>query len=87
MSEKKSLADTIGKEKLDEVLEFMGYLYSRWQDEKEYENFNDYVQALEKKIDCNMIRFTKNPFQAFFEIDGSNHWIKVTSTRISWRTI
>ena len=37
------------------------YLYERWQDEKEYENFNDYVEYFRKKVNST-IKGTKRPF-------------------------
>jgi len=50
--EKKPLtvADIIGKEKLDSFVKYFGMLYGRWQDEKEYEDFDDYKKAAEKNV-------------------------------------
>ena len=48
----------------------------RWEDERGYENFNDYAkvmaQAVEKetKKDIKLIKGTKRPFGVSFEIDG-----------------
>ena len=48
----------------------------RWEDERGYENFNDYAkvmaQAIEKetKKDIKLIKGTKRPFGVSFEIEG-----------------
>ena len=48
----------------------------RWEDEKHYENFDDYakvmIQAIEKetKKDVKLIKGTKRPFGVSFEIEG-----------------
>lgn len=47
---------------VDEVEEFVANLYSRWQDEKQYENLSEYREALQKQCDklrdsCNLAEF------------------------------
>lgn len=37
-----------GKE--NSLLSFLTYLYDRWQDECEYEDINDYLQAIKRSI-------------------------------------
>lgn len=37
------------------------YLYERWQDEKEYEDFEEYVQAMRKSIPA-LVDMTATPF-------------------------
>ena len=32
------------------LLSFLAYLYDRWQDECEYEDINDYLQAIKKHV-------------------------------------
>jgi hypothetical protein len=47
----------------------MGYLYARWQDEKEYEDIKDYSKPLEglaKTPGVNILRMTKKPFGCDF---------------------
>ena len=63
----------------------------RWEDERGYENFNDYAkvmaQAIEKetKKDIKLIKGTKRPFGVSFEIEGLkfNLFIK-TNGRSAW---
>lgn len=40
------------------------YLYVRWQDEREYEDFADYADAMRKALgaDHTFVRATKRPF-------------------------
>ena len=48
----------------------------RWEDEKGYENFDDYakvmIQVIEKETnkDVKLIKGTKHPFGVIFEIEG-----------------
>ena len=48
----------------------------RWEDEKSYENFDDYakvmIQVIEKETnkDVKLIKGTKHPFGVIFEIEG-----------------
>ena len=63
----------------------------RWEDERGYENFNDYAkvmaQAIEKetKKDIKLIKGTRRPFGISFEIDGMkfNLFLK-TNGRSAW---
>ena len=53
------------KEVNAELAKYMDYLEGRWQDEKEYEDFADYQNAVEKKVAALGMRFakmTKRPF-------------------------
>ena len=63
----------------------------RWEDEKCYENFDDYakvmIQVIEKetKKDVKLIKGTKRPFGVSFEINGLkfNLFLK-TNSRSAW---
>jgi predicted N-acyltransferase len=67
------------KQKLDQAqdllektgaLEYLGYCYDRWQDEKEYEDWQDYATALMKKFkQVNPTKITKSPFCVWFMLD------------------
>lgn len=46
-------------------------LYDRWQDEKEYEDINDYQKPLEpiaEKSGCKIIKMGKSPFSCIFSV-------------------
>ena len=63
----------------------------RWEDEKRYENFDDYANVMihaikkETKKDIKLIKGTKRPFGVSFEIEGLkfNLFLK-TSGRSAW---
>ena len=63
----------------------------RWEDERGYENFNDYAkvmaQVIEKETnkDIKLIKGAKRPFGVSFEIDGMkfNLFLK-TNGRSAW---
>jgi len=63
----------------------------RWEDEKGYEKFDDYAEAMiqsikkETKKDVKLIKGTKRPFGVSFEIEGLklNLFLK-TSGRSAW---
>lgn len=61
----------------DNIVNTFGYLYERWQDEKEYENINDYGIAIVSAINKEMpplkaacICATKRPFGVKIYVDG-----------------
>lgn len=75
-----------GKEKRQQVAEaisgHMGYLWSRWQDEREYEDFADYVDSAKKAIEENGAVFeklTKRPFRVTYRVDGVLCFMRTTS--------
>ena len=45
----------------EEVAKDLVYLYDRWQDECEYEDINDYLQAIKKHVP-NAYEVTTEPF-------------------------
>jgi hypothetical protein len=48
-------------------------LYERWQDEKDYEDFNEYVAAMMKSMPtgAKLIKGTKRPFGVTFNYGGN----------------
>lgn len=48
-------------------------LYFRWQDEKQYEDFNDYTMSMMKSMPtgASLIKGTKRPFGVSFNYGGS----------------
>lgn len=65
-TETSDLACKIFKEQAD----FIGCLKERWADEFEYENFDEYVDEMKKRINsyegAEFIKFTKRPFAVTF---------------------
>ena len=53
-------------------------LYYRWGDEREYEDFNDYVSVMRKVVEdvigsVNSIKGTKRPFGVCFKKDNKEY--------------
>jgi hypothetical protein len=51
------------------VLGRFNYLYDRWQDEKDHEDFKDYVEAMMKMMPsgATLVKGTKRPFGVTFK--------------------
>lgn len=54
------------------VLERFNYLSERWRDEREHEDFNDYIDAMMKMmpVGSELIKGTKRPFGVIFKYGG-----------------
>lgn len=65
-------------------------LYDRWQDEREYEDWNEYKKYFETHSGFKLVAASKRPFSFSFEhkdFPGAVYQIKVTSRSIAWRRI
>jgi len=58
---------------------FLGYLYDRWQDEKEYEDFKEYADVMKKKVGDAFVRATKRPFGFVMKAEGGEVQVYVNS--------
>ena len=71
-----------------EVANVLGNLWSRWMCEKEYEDFNDYVDVMKRVLEergCKLKSFKRRPFMITFTLaSGELKWMKSTSSDISW---
>jgi hypothetical protein len=73
----------------------MEMLWGRWQDEKEYEDFQDYVDHLNKVLEAMkkqtmttnavFVKMQKRPFQFVFDFEGWRVSFKMTARQYSWR--
>lgn len=65
------------------------YLYDRWQDEKEYEDINDYSASLITKMPDGMefVKMTKRPFGLQVKVGQSTYQIRVTASELSWKLV
>lgn len=69
----------------------LGYLWSRWQDEKEYEDFGTYADEMKKLIPegFKFVKATKSPFG--FQVQPDDFKIivqvRVTSREIGWKAV
>ena len=64
--------DRIQKFLFPAIAEHLVYLAMRWNDEKEYEDFNDYEASVQHRLPAGftMIKMTKKPFGFHFNISG-----------------
>ena len=84
----------LGK-RIDEILDqefinFFGYLYHRWQDEKEYEDFQEYKDIMETKLLNKGVRLeamSKSPFEMRFSIAGKKIRCWATSRCVNWKQL
>jgi hypothetical protein len=69
-----------------EVKDKIQYLFDRWQDEKEYEDFKDYDKPLlpiADKHGVSVKKMTKCPFEIWVDSEGTTFIIRVTSSQLS----
>jgi hypothetical protein len=80
-----SVGEILGEDKLDKFIDFFGYLYGRWQDEKEYEDFQEYIDAVENRLGLPIETMTKRPFEVV--VFANRDWFiyfKATSRQVEW---
>jgi len=66
------------------------YLYERWQDEKEYEDFADYQKSAKERVEAlgfGYIDMTKRPFAIKVQIDEYQIALSVTQKTYKWKRI
>jgi len=65
---------------------YFGNLRDRWQDEKQYEDFSDYIDAVKKKVNevegAEFVRMEKRPFSFKWKADGAEFLMSATAKRI-----
>ena len=70
---------------IKKIAQHLGYLFDRWQDEKEYEDFSDYVASMKKIIEGaggKFVKMTKSPFRVTFIDDKGEAQLKATRKNI-----
>ena len=75
--------------------EILAYLYSRWVDEKEYEDFNDYTAKMKTNFDAAIVvndannavfvKAQKRPFGFCFDFEGWQVVISITTKTLKWK--
>lgn len=61
-------------------------LWSRWQDEKEHEDFAEYVKVIKaavEKSDCEFVKLDKR-FNLWLKVNKVPCYIKMTSREFCW---
>lgn len=72
---------------VEKLQDHICYLWARWQDEKEFEDINEYGASIAKNFPegWKLIKSTKRPFGVTFSI-GEEVWvITATSRAVSWK--
>lgn len=67
----------------EEMQTLMEHLWSRWQDEREYEDFGDYVDKMKDavvKFDCFFIKAQKKPFGFTYKLSDAIYQIEISKT-------
>lgn len=75
---------------LDAVAPIAGNLWGRWQDEREYEDINDYGKVFAGKLPegFSLTRMTKRPFGFHFSIaSGASFHFTVTGRSVGYKQI
>jgi len=54
-----------------ENVDFLGYLHDRWQEEQEYEDWNDYCKAIEKRLQHKLLKSNPDPMQFALACDNN----------------
>ena len=78
----KFLDEAFGIIKESKYIDHLVYLWGRWQDEKEYEDFEDYKKSASKSLPKGMdfVRMTKRPFAVTFAYKGADRHMKLSVT-------
>lgn len=80
------------KARLDKIMNdpLLDSLYSRWQDEAEYEDIREYGKAIAKALDCEVTRCKKRPMGfvlKFAEAPGAQYELQMTARANRWRRL
>lgn len=67
----------------------LGYLWSRWQDEKEYEDFGEYEKVLRTLVPegFTFVKSSKRPFGMRVSYSGIHAVVTVTGRSIGWKIV
>lgn len=73
----------------EKYADLFGQLFDRWQDEKEYENINDYLICLQENIkeDVEIYAITKRPFAIKIKCEDGNMRIRIKNDRFNAENI
>jgi hypothetical protein len=75
------------REQSDALAHYFAYLYDRWQDERQYEDFADYRVALDKRasaIGATVRSFTRQPFRAeVIDAEAVRYVFKATADSVT----
>ncbi len=69
---------------LETAMSHLDYLASRWSDEKEYEDFADYITSMKNNLPdgAEFVSMTKRPIRVDFKINGKLNRLEVRRNAI-----
>lgn len=59
----------------------------RWLDERKYEDWGAYAQAIQKRVGKTFVKATKRPFGFVAKLTGSTIQVSVTANKMRWTRI
>jgi len=62
---------------VNDHLDFLEYLYVRWQDEKQYEDIADYLKAMQERVP-QAFKITKDPFAIYFHGEDQDMHVTIS---------
>jgi len=72
---------------IESAVDFAIYLKCRWADESKYESFDEYENAMTKRLPegSTLTKFSRRPWRIEFTLaDGTRKWINITATKATW---
>jgi hypothetical protein len=88
--EAKTAVKTTALAFFDEVYETLSDLYGRWQDEKEYEDIEDYrapFVEVAKKHGVRIVKMTKRPFGFVFSTELGTYTATANASGVAYKRI
>jgi hypothetical protein len=81
--------ETMTQQQIDTLAKQFAYLYDRWQDESQYEDFADYRNAFAAKLPAGATvkSFTPRPFRADIVVAGERYTFKADATSVTVHTL
>jgi hypothetical protein len=90
MTERSEAKWNAAVERVNQQSDHLGYLYGRWQDEKEYEDWDNYKTAIVEAFSgFEITKIRKSPFEFVIVMDPGmpNMRVRVNSREISWKRV
>lgn len=71
------------------ALDLVDRLAARWADEREYEDFADYAEAMKKATPegLTFVRATKRPFGFIIRTGSGDFHLFATGSKVGWKAI
>ncbi len=89
MEQEERKAIVMGVFKDEKVQDRLEYLYARWQDEREYEDINDYGTAISPRLErhggVTFKKMQKRPFGFVFMVDNRDYEMIISNRTMQVR--